>query len=87
MRSTLILSSHLCLAIHYSLFLSGLPTEYLYAFASLTCVQHAILLLSPLTDNSNYIWRGVQVMKLLAVQFSPASYCFIPLGSETLLVP
>jgi hypothetical protein len=33
----------------------------------------------PLHDHSNYIWRRVQVMKPLIMQFSSASYDFIPL--------
>jgi hypothetical protein len=32
--------------------------------------------------HSNCIWRRVQVMKLLIMRFSPASYSFIPLGSK-----
>jgi hypothetical protein len=38
----------------------------------------------PWLHDSNYIWQGVQVMKLLTVQFSSASYYFIPLGSKIL---
>jgi hypothetical protein len=36
----------------------------------------------PWLDNSNYTWRKFQVMKLLIMQFSPASYHFIPLRSK-----
>jgi hypothetical protein len=32
-------------------------------------------------DHSNYICRGLQVMKLLIMEFSPAYYYFISLGS------
>jgi hypothetical protein len=32
---------------------------------------------SPSLDHSNYIWRGVQVMKLLIMQFSPICHHFI----------
>jgi hypothetical protein len=38
------------------------------------CPPHPILL-----DHSNYIWRRVQVMKPLIMQFSPTSYHIIPL--------
>jgi hypothetical protein len=31
----------------------------------------------PSLDHSNYVWRGVQVMKFLIMQFSPISYLFI----------
>jgi hypothetical protein len=34
---------------------------------------------SPWLNHSNYIWRRVQVMKLLIVQFSPTSNYFVPL--------
>jgi hypothetical protein len=34
---------------------------------------------SPWLQHSNYTWRSVQVMKLLAMQFSPASCHFISL--------
>jgi hypothetical protein len=33
----------------------------------------------PWHDRSNYAWRGVQVMKLITVQFSPVSCHFISL--------
>jgi hypothetical protein len=36
----------------------------------------------PWLDHSNYIWRRVQVMKLLITQFSPTSHNFISLWSK-----
>jgi hypothetical protein len=36
----------------------------------------------PWRDNSNYTWRKVQSMKLYFMQFSLASYHFIPLRSK-----
>jgi hypothetical protein len=36
----------------------------------------------PCLDHYNYTWRTVQVMELLIMQFSPASYHFIPLRSK-----
>jgi hypothetical protein len=36
----------------------------------------------PWLHHSNYIWRKVQFMKLLIMQFSPTSYHFIPLRSK-----
>jgi hypothetical protein len=36
----------------------------------------------PSFDNSNKIFGGVHVMKLLLMQFSPASYYFFPLKSK-----
>jgi hypothetical protein len=35
-------------------------------------------------DHSNYVWRGVQVMKLLVMQFCPISRHFTSLQSSTL---
>jgi hypothetical protein len=40
----------------------------------MSCPSHP-----PLFDHTNYTWQRVQVMELLVIQFSPASYCFIPL--------
>jgi hypothetical protein len=40
----------------------------------------------PWLDHSNNTWRKVQVMKLLIMQFSPASPHFIPLRFTTYLV-
>jgi hypothetical protein len=36
----------------------------------------------PSLDHSNYIWRRIQVMKLLVMQFSSKCYHFIPLWSK-----
>jgi hypothetical protein len=36
----------------------------------------------PWLDHSNFIWRTVQVVKLLIMQFSPMFYHFIPLRSK-----
>jgi hypothetical protein len=36
----------------------------------------------PWLDYSKYIWRRVQVMKLLITQFFPVTYCFITLRSK-----
>jgi hypothetical protein len=36
----------------------------------------------PLLHHSNHIWRTVQVMMLLIIQFSPTSYDFVPLRSK-----
>jgi hypothetical protein len=40
----------------------------------LPCLSHP-----PWLFYSNYIWRRVEIMKLLITQFSPTSYHFIPL--------
>jgi hypothetical protein len=38
----------------------------------------------PSFDHSNYVWRGVRVMKLLIMQFSPTSCHFISHWSKYL---
>jgi hypothetical protein len=60
--------------------------QVLYAF--LTCPMHATrpanLVFLYLIVLRNYTWRRVQVMKLLIMQFSPASCHFIPLRPKKL---
>jgi hypothetical protein len=81
-RSMLILSAYLQLGFLSGHFLSGFPTNILYAFLFLhscymPCPSHPTWL-----DYSNYICQRVQVMKLLITQFSPISRHFISLRSE-----
>jgi hypothetical protein len=57
------LSTHLHLDLPSVLFPSGFPTNTLYAFTSphscyMPCPSHP-----PWLDHSNYVWRGVQVLK------------------------
>jgi hypothetical protein len=79
-KSILILSYRLRLGLPSGLFPSGFLTE--------TCTHsfspHACYMLSPShrrLDHSNYIWRRVQVIKLLIMKFSSTSCHFIPLRS------
>jgi hypothetical protein len=82
LRSILILSTHYVLVFLVVSFLLGLPTYILY-----------VLLLSPIcatcstshppgVDHSNYTWRGLQVMKLLVMDYYPTSCHFICLRSK-----
>jgi hypothetical protein len=76
------LSTHLRLGFPSELFPSGFPTNILYAFSSphtcyMSCPSHP-----PWLHNSNYIWRRVQVTKLLIMQFSPISRHFISLRTK-----
>jgi hypothetical protein len=79
--SILILSTPLCLCLPSGLFFAGFPTVIIYAFLfspiRATCSAHP-----PWLNHSNYTWRGVQVMKLLIMQFPPNSCHFIPLSSK-----
>jgi hypothetical protein len=79
----LILSTHLRLGLPSGLFLSGFPTNILYAFIfspiRATCPAHLIFLDLVILD---YIWWKVQVMKLPIMQFCLASYHFISLWSK-----
>jgi hypothetical protein len=75
------LSTHLCLGLPSGPFLSGFPTNILYAFLIAPCYMPWPSHPSSL-DHSNYTWRRVQVMKLLIMQFFPTSHHFIPLRSK-----
>jgi hypothetical protein len=61
------------------LFPSDFPINILYAFLFSPFVLYALSIYPPCLDHSNYMWRRVQVMKLLIMQFSPTSCHFIPL--------
>jgi hypothetical protein len=80
LTSSLILSTHLRLGLS-SVFLSfWLSHQYAICIPRLTrpcytpCPSHLSWL-----DNSNYVWRGVQVMKLLIMRFPSISRHFISL--------
>jgi hypothetical protein len=82
LRSILILSTHLRLGLPSGLFPSGFPINIVYAFLLSPFVLYACPSHPPWLDHSNYVWRGVQVMKLLNMQFSPISRHFISLRSK-----
>jgi hypothetical protein len=85
LRSILILSPHLRLSIPSRFFPSGSLNKILYAFLfSLPFLLHVLPSHPPWPDHSNYIWWGVQGMKLPIMQFYPASYYFIPFGPDIL---
>jgi hypothetical protein len=64
-----------------SFLLAFQPKSYVHSSSPHTCYMpsqsHPLWL-----DHFYYTWRGVQVMKILFMQFSPASYYLIPLGSR-----
>jgi hypothetical protein len=72
LRSISILSTHLHLVLPSGFIPSGFPTNVLHAFLLSPFVLHALPISASLTDHSNYVWAGVQVMKLLIMQFSPS---------------
>jgi hypothetical protein len=69
LRSILILSTHLRLGLFL---LASLAVPYMHSSSPhsfyMPCPSHP-----PWLDHSNYVWRGVQVMKFLIMQFSPIS--------------
>jgi hypothetical protein len=75
-RSTLILSSHLLLGLQSGLFPSGFPTiNPVYTSLLLhTCCMFRPY--HPRFDHPNDIWWGVEIIKLLSMQFSPLP-CFL----------
>jgi hypothetical protein len=77
LRSILILSTYLRFGFTSGLFPSSFPTNILYP---VLLYPHSCYMPRPSDppwlDHSNYIWRGVQVMKLLNMQFSPISSLF-----------
>jgi hypothetical protein len=60
LRSILILSSHLCLRLSNSFYVSSFESTFCMQFSSLPCVLH-VLLYPSLFGYSNNIWRRVQV--------------------------
>jgi hypothetical protein len=76
LTTILILSSHLRQGLCTGLRQSGLPAKILHA-CYMPFPSHP-----PSYDHPNYILRRVRVMKLLIMQFSPASCHFIPLRSK-----
>jgi hypothetical protein len=82
LRSIFILSTHLRLNLPSGLFPSALPQiSYMHSSSPhscyMPCPSHPSLL-----DHSNYVWRAVQVIKLLVMQFPPISHHFTPLRSK-----
>jgi hypothetical protein len=79
LRSILILFSYLLLGLptglSFSLSLTKIGFAFIFSLWELYATPNSL----PLTDHSNYIWRRVQVLKLLIKQFSPVSSHFSPL--------
>jgi hypothetical protein len=79
-RCVLLLSFYLCLVLPSSLFYAGFPTKTLYAFlffpmCDMFHASYISLLIALITfvDRPNNICQEVQIIKLLIMQFSPAS--------------
>jgi hypothetical protein len=62
--------------IHFNIILSGSLDKILYAL-SLPCRLHTHCPFYPPTFDQLNIWPRVQIMKLLIMQFSPASFHFL----------
>jgi hypothetical protein len=73
-RSILILFSHALLGLPNDLFLQVFVSE-LTQFSSPSRVPHMPCISNcPWFDHSNNIWRGVQITKLLIMQFFPSYF-------------
>jgi hypothetical protein len=82
LRSILILFTYPRLGLPSGLFNSVVPINILYAFFSphscyMPCQSHRSWVV-----HSNFIWRRVQVLKLLIMQFSPIFRQFISVRSK-----
>jgi hypothetical protein len=86
LRSFLTLPSHLRLGFLSGPFPTGVFTKILFAFLFSSCMPHACTLHTPWLNHSNYIWRRVQVMKLLIIQFSPASCHILPSSVQNIFL-
>jgi hypothetical protein len=72
-KSILILSSHLYVGLPSGLFPSDFPPKsYMHSFSPNVCYMPCPCH-PPWFDHSDYTWQRVQVMELLAMQFSPSS--------------
>jgi hypothetical protein len=80
LRYILILSTHLRLDLLSDFFPLAFPTNILCVFLFFSLCYMPCLSHPPWLHHSNYIWRKVQVMKLLIMQFSPTSCHFCPRG-------
>jgi hypothetical protein len=78
--SILFLFSHLHLHPPSGLIPSDFPTEILYSFSHACYMLHSPHL--PWFDRPNNIWRSMLVMKLLIMQYSPASCHFLSIRSK-----
>jgi hypothetical protein len=86
LRSILILHYNLILGLPNGLFPSGFPPKPCMHSASPSCYMLCPSQ-PPWPDYSDYtrIWRGVQIMKLLLIQFSLTSYYFTTLCTKYVL--
>jgi hypothetical protein len=76
-RSTSLLSSHQRLVFQGVSFPSGFTIKILYTPLPLRATCQARLIL-PRFDNPKNIERGIQIIKLLMMQFSPFPYYLVP---------
>jgi hypothetical protein len=79
---SILITSHLCLALLSSLFPSGFLTRIC------VWVPHASPVWCSVTDRPNNIWWGVQIIKLVIIQFSPVLlFSFLPLRPKLTFPP
>jgi hypothetical protein len=82
LKSTSILSSHLCLAPTGDLFPSCFKTKIVYTFLTVSICATYCPFQPPGCDHLNTIWWWIEIMKLHIMQFSPFACYFLPLGSK-----
>jgi hypothetical protein len=79
LRYILILSSQLRLVLPSVSFFLAFPPKSLYAYLLCPMVLHTLPNSFSWLPHSNYIRESVRVMKILTIQFCPASHYIIPL--------
>ena len=72
----LISTSHICLGFPRGIFPSGFAIKTMYAPLLFPVCAICLTHLIPLIDHPSDIWRGVQIMKLLIMQF-PLVPCYL----------
>ena len=84
-RLILIFSSHTRLCLPNCLILSGFPTKSRMHLSSLPYVPHAPPPSRPRFDRPNNIWYGIQIIKLLTMQYPPIPCYLVPLRPSIFL--
>lgn len=84
----LFLSVQLRVGVPRGLFCSSYPTKIVHEFLSvpMRAICSAYIVLIDLIKRNN-IWREIQIMQVLSMQFLSSFYYFLPLGSKYISRP